>query len=408
MEQSQIHAYFNSQRDWVINFLSELTAIPSESGKEKAAQEYLFAKMQEIGLQCTRMPIDNAIKADKEYSFPVRDLDYTGRGNLVLRKTGTGKKLALNTHMDVVPPSPGQKDPYTPHLDEEGRLWARGACDAKGQIAAMTLLFKAARDLPDCKNALEGHIVVEEELGGNGTLAALRAMPDFHADALVNLEPTCLRLSTSIRGAVWFDMTFPGIAGHAGSSKNTSSATDKAIAAVGLLNQYHARLLERSRDYGMFKGMENPMPLTIGLFQAGVWPAMVPGKARIAGVLGFLPNMKKEEVMGQIRALFEEAQNKWISDGMTMEFVYRHNAVETPPEHFLPQGMAAACRACGIDDRFTAMTASADGIFYQERGIPAMAFGPGNLGDAHSCHEFVAIDDVLKAAEVVYTFCQYM
>ena len=63
-----------------------------------------------------------------------------------------------------------------------------------------------------------------------------------------------------------------------------------------------------------------------------------------------------------------------------------------------------ACRACGTDDTLTAMTASSDGIFYQERGIPAMAFGPGRISDAHSCHEFVALDDVIRAAEILYTF----
>ena len=404
MDQARIHSCFESQREWAQTFLMELLAIPSESGDEAKAQQYLFEKMRQLGLDCELQPIDNCLRNHPEYSFPVRNLTYTGRSNLVVRKTGNGKHMALNTHVDVVPPSPGQKNPYIPHIDEEGRIWARGACDAKGQVATMALLFKAAAELPGCSNALTGHIVVEEEFGGNGTLAVLTQNPDFRADALVNLEPTDLRLSPSIRGAVWFDMTFCGISGHAGSSKNTSSATDKAIAAVALLKEYHQNLLDRSRNYGLFHGMENPMPLTIGMFQAGVWPAMVPGQARIAGVMGFLPNMTKEVVITQIKDLFAKEENHWISDGMTLEFVYRHNAVETPVSLWFVEGMRAACRSCGADDVPTAMTASSDGIFYQERDIPAMAFGPGRISDAHSCHEFVALDDVLRAAEILYTF----
>lgn len=408
MNQEQIHAYFESQRDWTVRFLSELLSIPSESGSEAEAQRFLWKELEMLGIPCELQPIDNAIRSHPDYSFPIRDLDYTGRCNLVIRRPGSGKRLALNTHVDVVPPSPGQERPYEPYLDGDGRIWARGACDAKGQAAAMALLFKAAQELPGPDNALVGHIVVEEELGGNGTVAALAADPDFRADALVNLEPTDLRLCPSIRGAVWFEMTFQGVAGHAGSSKNTRSATDKAIAAVDLLKEYHASLLARSRDYGLFAGMDNPMPLTIGLFQAGVWPAMVPGTARIAGVLGFLPNTTKEAVMEELHALFGQPEHQWISEGMAVEFPYRHNAVETPPAHWLPQGMAAACQSCGIDPAFTAMTASADGIYYQEHGIPALAFGPGSLGDAHSCHEHVAVGDVLKAAEVLYTFYRSM
>lgn len=404
MEQAQIHSYFESQRVWLTQFFSELLSIPSESGNEAAAQLFLYTQLQKLGLHCELQPISNTLRTHTDYSFPVRDLDYTGRSNLVLRQEGTGKHMALNTHIDVVPPSPGQKNPYVPQIDQDGIVWARGACDAKGQVAAMALLFKAAHDLPSCGNALTGHIVVEEEYGGNGTLAVLEQEPTFTADVLVNLEPTDLLLSPSIRGAVWFDITFPGVAGHAGSSKNTVSATDKAIAAISLLKEYHRSLLERSKDYGLFFGMDNPMPLTIGLFQAGVWPAMVPGEARIAGVLGFLPNMTKDAVMEQIHALFSKPENRWIADGAKIEFVYRHNAVETSPEHPVVQQLRAACRACGADDTLTAMTASSDGIFYQEHGIPAIAFGPGRISDAHSCHENVRLEDILRAAEILYTF----
>lgn len=408
MDHTQIRSYFDSQKPWLVKFLSDLLAIPSESGKEARAQRRLLQQLQEAGIDCQWQGIDNTLRDHPQYSFPVRDLDYTGRGNLVLRKAGSGKHLALNTHVDVVPPSPGQAAPYLPHVDEEDRIWARGACDAKGQIAAMALLFKAVNELGGNSNALTGHVVVEEELGGNGTLAVLAADRDFSADAIVNLEPTDLRLCPSIRGAVWFEMTFEGIAGHAGSSENTVSATDKAIGAVSLLKQYHKELLERSKDYGLYKGMTNPMPLTIGKFQAGVWPAMVPGRAAIAGVLGFLSNTTREAVMDELKELFDREENRWISQGMKMEFVYRHNAVETPVDHWFVTGMAAACECCGIDGTPTAMTASSDGVFYQERGIPAMAFGPGRISDAHSCHEYVKLDDVLRAAEILYTFYRSM
>lgn len=411
MNEQQIRAYFSSQRQWVTQFLTGLLEIPSESGDEYRAQEYLLTQFQQIeGLDCSLEPVDNSIKMDPEYSFPVRDLDYSGRCNLILCKKGQdqGKTLSLNTHFDVVPPSAGQAHPYEPQLDEQGLIWARGACDAKGQVAVLALLFKAAAEHPDQKNSILAHVVLEEELGGNGTLAALRNAPEFTADAMVNLEPTDLRISPSIRGAVWFDMTFTGIAGHAGSSKNTFSATDKAIAAVTLLKAYHKELLERSRGYGLFAGIDNPMPLTIGVFRAGVWPAMVPGEARIAGVLGFLPNMTKQSVMDEIRALFAREENKWISEGMHIDFVYRHNAVETSVDHWLTQGMSRACERCGVDGTPVAMTASTDAVYYYERGIPALAFGPGKISDAHSNHECVAIDDVLKAGEILYTFYQAM
>ena len=407
----QIHTYFSDQKEWVTKLLSDLCAIPSESGHESEAQAFLAAELGKIeGLSVEKSLIDNSLKDHPQYASPVKGIDYSGRYNMIVRKTGEpdGKTLGFNTHIDVVPPSAKQEHPYEPSLDDNGVLWARGSCDAKGQIAAFALFLKAACELSDSENSVIGHIVVEEEIGGNGTVAVLDASPGFKADAVVNMEPTGLRLSPSIRGAIWFDMTFSGIAGHAGSSQNTKSATDKAIGAVALLKQYHAQLLERSRDYGLFKGFPNPMPLTIGIFQAGVWPAMVPDKARIGGVLGFLPNTDYKTVIAEIKELFGRSENGWIADGMSMEFVYRHDAVETSPDHPFVTGMARACERCGVTGEPTAMTASSDGIYYQELGIPVMAFGPGLIADAHSLHECVSMDDVVKAAEILYLYFMNM
>ncbi|MDR3335768.1 MAG: M20/M25/M40 family metallo-hydrolase, partial [Treponema sp.] len=265
------------------------------------------------------------------------------------------------------------------------------------------LALKAAKEL-GAKNTLLAHIVLEEEFGGNGTLALLETKYGKGpvADALVNLEPTNLALKSSVRGAVWFDMVFHGIAGHAGSAGSTDSAIYKAIAAVDLLRSYHAELYENSKDFGRFREVKNPMPLTIGMFHAGVWPSMVPNEARIRGIIGLLPNKTKREVMDDITELFRTPETRRIGDGMEIRFDYRHNGFELPDGHFLNTAMEKAMTECGLDPKPCAMTASTDAIFYVERGIPAVVFGPGLLEDAHSVHEKIRFDDVVKAAEALY------
>jgi acetylornithine deacetylase/succinyl-diaminopimelate desuccinylase-like protein len=197
-------------------------------------------------------------------------------------------------------------------------------------------------------------------------------------------------------------MVFRGIAGHAGSAGSTDSAIYKAIAAVDLLRSYHAELYEKSRDFGRFREVKNPMPLTIGMFHAGVWPSMVPNEARIRGIIGLLPNKTKREVMDDITELFRTPETRRIGDGMEIRFDYRHNGFELPDGHFLNTAMGKAMTECGLDPTPCAMTASTDAIFYVERGIPAVVFGPGLLEDAHSVHEKICFGDVAKAAEILY------
>ncbi len=402
---NELTTYFENQRQWVTDFLDSLLRIPSESGSEQRAEAFLYGELRKLGANCELSPIKHDLARHNEYSDTVKGLSYGGRSNISLTKAGTGgKTIALNSHFDVVPPSPGQTDAYTPKLDEDGYVHARGACDAKGQLAAMALVVKAASELPPLGNTVVCHMVVEEELGGNGTLAILENAPDFSADALINMEPTDIQLKPSIRGAVWFDMLFTGQAGHAGSAGNTQSSVYSAMAAIDALKAYHAELLEQSKDYGLFKGAANPMPLTIGQFQAGVWPSMVPGEARIRGVLGFLPNKTRESVMRDIRELFLREENRWFGEKAQIHFDYRHNAVETDVEHWLVKGMQQACAQNGLSPVLSAMTASTDAVFYSDRGIPCMAFGPGKIEDAHSSHEKISISDIIKAAQTLYTF----
>ena len=406
MEERERKAWFNESKQWVEDFLKSLLAVKSESGNETEAFDLLNSLLDECELDYIRVPVSNKIKEHPEYSDPVKNIDYEGRSNTIISAGKGGKTVALNTHMDVVPPSIGQDDAYKPVI-KDGCIYARGACDAKGQIAAAILALRAVKEL-GAKNTLTAHIVLEEEFGGNGTLALLedRHKSNSHkgsvADVLVNLEPTNLAFMPSVRGAVWFDMVFHGIAGHAGSAANTVSAAYKAIAAVDLLRNYHAELYEKSKDVGRFKGVANPMPLTIGSFNAGVWPSMVPSKARIRGVQGFLPNKTKLEVMEEITTLFQTPETNWIGDGMEIRFDYRHNGFELPEGHFLNIAMEEAMSKCGLDPLPRCMTASTDAIFYVERGIPAVVFGPGLLGDAHSDHEKIDLTDVIKAAEVLY------
>jgi acetylornithine deacetylase len=397
-------AYLEGKRQWITDFLSEILAAKSESGAETKALDLFCEMLDSCGMRYVKAPIGNEILRHAEYSTPAKNLDYTNRYNVVVSSGTGGKAVAINTHIDVVPPSPGQKDAYSP-VKKGDILFARGACDAKGQIAVAVLAAMAADEL-ELPVSLTAHIVVEEEFGGNGTLALLEQHygGGFTADALINLEPTDMKLMASVRGAVWFDMLFKGVAGHAGNAASTKSAIYKAIAAIDLLKSYHASLYAASKDFGRFKDAENPMPLTIGVFNAGVWPSMVPGEANIRGLTGFLPNKTKFEVMDEISRLFKTSENAWIGEGTDICYDYRHNGFELLDGHEFLVSMREALRTCGLDPTPSAMTASTDAIFYAEKGIPSLVFGPGSLRDAHSVHEQIAVSDILTAAEALIAY----
>ncbi len=289
---------------------------------------------------------------------------------------------------------------------QDGCILGRGACDAKGQAATIFMLFAALRRLGvQWPGALLAHLVVEEENGGNGSLAMVRR--GEQADACIVLEPTDARILTSVRGAVWFRLTCQGRAGHSGQAGATVSALKMAIRAIAILEDYHARLLAASRGIALFDQFANPMPITFGKLNAGDWPATTPSQAVVEGVLGLLPNKTRYQVMEEMRQALLADSDDWLREHFTLEFMYRHDAHVLPADHPLVTALQAGCRHFGLSGEVNAMTASCDSWFYDNQfGIPTVVFGPGSLRFAHTNEEQIQLDDIAAAAAVLLQLTQ--
>ena len=375
-------------------FLCDLIRFESTPGNEHAAMLFCEKEFAKVGVTVEKVPLFDALKNDPDYSTPVPNIKYDGRFNLrLIRKgQGGGRKLLLNAHTDVVPASEGMPDAYRPRV-ENGVVFGRGACDDKGQVALLYLLFKAL-DAGKVKLAgdVVAHVVVEEENGGNGSLAMART--GEKADGCVVLEATEGKLFTSIRGAVWFRIVFHG---------QTKSALLIARDAMALLEKYHAELLAASRGLPLFDPFPNPMPITFGKLQAGNWPAAAPSRAELEGVLGLLPNKTKEQVVEGIRQALEPLG----ASNFELSFMYRHDSSVVDPNHPLPQTLLAAAGQAGHPLAVSAMTASCDAWFYNNQlGIPTVVYGPGTLKVAHSKDEQIAMSEIAAAAEILTTFVQ--
>ncbi len=388
-------------------FLCDLMRFESTPGQEHKAMLFCAREFRKLGVTVEKVPLSDSIKNDPDYSTPVPDIKYDGRFNLrIVRKgRGGGRKLLLNAHTDVVPASEGMVGAFSPRV-ENGVVYGRGACDDKGQVALVYLLFKA---LDAMKVKLAGdlvvHIVVEEENGGNGTLAMART--GEKADGCIVLEASDGKLFTSIRGAVWFHLELQGKAGHSGQAGVTKSALLLARDAIAILEKFHAELLAASRGIPLFDPYPNPMPITFGKLQAGNWPAAAPSRAVMEGVLGLLPNKTKEQVMGGMRQALFDSGNEFLSRNFELGFMYRHDSSVVDPKHELPQHILAAAQSVGHPLEVSAMTASCDAWLYNNQlGIPTVVYGAGTLKVAHSKDEQIALQDLARAAEVLATLAQ--
>lgn len=404
MKTEEIRAAVSSVSGDAEQLLCEMIRVPSLPGQEAKAVDCAaewFGRVAEV----ERIPLSDELLKDQDYSNPVAGLHYAGRSNLRVKRagTGTGQTLLFNTHLDVVPASEGQDRPFDPQ-PTDGVVSGRGACDAKGQVATIYTVLAALKVL-DAKLAGDvlAHLVVEEEVGGNGSLAMVRR--GEKADGCIVMEPTELRVLSSVRGAVWFRVICTGKPGHSGRAGDTVSALKMAIKIIDILERFHARLLAASRGIALFDQFPNPMPITFGKLQAGNWPASAPALAVIEGVLGLLPNKTRFEVMDEMRQAILAEADDWTREHFKLEFMYRHDSHALDPQHALPSGLAACCRETGLSGEINAMTASCDSWLYNNTlGIPSVVFGPGSLAVAHSREEHIRMDDIERAAVSLTAF----
>lgn len=385
-------------------FLTDIMRFPSTPGQEHEEMLFIEQAFQKLpNVKVERVDLHDTIKQDPDYCDPVPDIKYDGRFNLrvELKGTGGGKKLLFNAHTDAVPASEGMTEAWNPRLID-GCLYGRGASDDKGQVAVFYLICLVAGKLGlSFKGDVVGHLVNEEENGGNGSLAMART--GEKADACVVLEPTDERILTEIRGAVWFKVLFKGVAGHSGQAGLTKSALLLAHQGITALTKYHDDLLNASRGFPLFDPYPNPMPITFGKLHAGNWPAAAPNKAILEGVLGFLPNKTKEDIQKEMR---EALLNAGLTDEeFELSFMYRHDCSVVPSDHFLPQGLLKAADASGVKLTIDAWTASCDAWFYNNQlGIPTVVCGAGSLKVAHSINEHIEVASIGRTAEVMLKY----
>jgi acetylornithine deacetylase len=159
--------------------------------------------------------------------------------------------VTLSTHMDTVPP-------FFPSREDEQTIWGRGACDAKGIIAAM--IAAAEKLLAAGKKNVGLLFVVGEEVNGAGALLAARNSRGSRY--LINGEPTENKVALGTKGALRYEITAQGRAAHSAYPELGQSAIETlldVLQAIRAIKLPVDELLGRSTlNIGTIKGGRAP------------------------------------------------------------------------------------------------------------------------------------------------------
>jgi len=228
--------------DDVVKLCQELIQIPSVNfgegkGDEKAAAEYVAAKMKEVGI------------ASKIYeSAP-------NRCSVVARIEGKDKSkpgLVVNGHLDVVPANAADwsVDPFSGAI-KDGCIWGRGAVDMKNMDAMILAVIRLwAKHNYQPERTIVIVFFADEEAGG---IYGSRWMAEKHPEVFAGCSETVSEvggfsltllsgkrvyaIEASQKGIEWMKLTAEGVAGH-GSMVNNANAVTRLSEAIAKIGNY--------------------------------------------------------------------------------------------------------------------------------------------------------------------------
>ncbi|HNQ34853.1 MAG TPA: ArgE/DapE family deacylase [bacterium] len=397
----ELKAFLESRRDEAAGLLAELIRFKSVAGEgEDEIQRFLAEKFRALGLEVSLELVPESIKEHPSYTRADRELDYSRRPNLFAAWKGSGpKSVILCAHSDVVPAG-DWTEAFNPVI-QNGRVIGRGAADDKGHIVSIYYALLALKELGrQPRKSVEVQVVIEEETGGNGALAAI--LTGHRADGVIVMESTDLSICPANRGAVWYKIEMQGVPVHMGRIREGVNAVEKMAEVIPVLRQYENKLIAES-NHPLFREYEQPVQVNIGMIKGGDWPAMVAGWAEMEGGVGFLPTKSLEDVQKELTALLQNHPDPWVREKSKVSFPKLHNdAYETRLDDPLVTGLKESAVAAGASGKVTGLIVSCDARLYAKVGqMPTVVFGPDSIKQAHSREESLSIDEMVKASEII-------
>ena len=313
-----------------------LIDIPSPSGEEGEVGRFLASHLGGLGYAVESQEVAE------------------GRAN-VIATTRARPRVVLSTHMDTVPPC-------IPSREDATHIHGRGACDAKGIIAAQIAASERLRAEGFAEVGLL--FTVDEELGSVGARAANEHALARDCEFLINGEPTGNKLAVGSKGSLRVRLACEGRAAHSAYPEHGDSAIEKLL---DVLADVRACAWPADEFFG-------ETTCNVGTVAGGTRPNVIPAEA---------------EAVLQLRLVTDSSRVK----GILERTVAGRARVE-----YLSVAEPVRMRAVeGFESEVVRFTT--DIPYLTNWGVPLL-LGPGSILDAHTAHEKVSKRELVESVDL--------
>ncbi len=401
------------ERENCARFLRDICRIPATSNQEGPVVERVKQEMKKVGF--------DEIRID-------------GYGN-ILGRIGNGKRvIAFDSHLDTVGVGDRAEWKHDPHVGKRVTMdmskysdalpadatskgprdviWARGASDQRGGIAAMVYAGKLIKQLglaADCTIWMVGSIC-EEDSDGIAWLYILKKKV-INPEVVVVSEPTNLNIYRGHRGRMEIKAKITGVSCHASAPERGVNPVYRAVPFIKEIEKLHTQL---KGDKFLGKGT-----IAVTKIQEET-PSQcaVPASVELHLDRRLEVTASKESAVAEVKAAMKRAGIKdgkvwvpvykvpsWKGTVFPMENYYPGWCLE--PDHSLVKISEETHKAAFNNKKgkvsrwvFSTNATTITGIC----GVPAIGFGPGAEDNAHMAIEHMAVDHLIAAMKFYAAF----
>jgi acetylornithine deacetylase len=317
-----------------------------------------------------------------------------GRPNVVAVLAGSkrsARSLMFNGHLDVVGVEGMTHEPFEAVV-RGGRLYGRGASDMKGGLAAMCAA--AARTRGQLKGDLIVAAVVDEEWQSIGTNALLAS--GLRADAAIVTEPTRLAMMPAHKGFVWIQITVHGRAAH-------GSRWDIGVDAIR-----HAGLVLAELDRVDAEDLPlrtHPLlgraSLHASSIEGGIGLSTYPDRCVVRVERRTIPGDSPRLVQEEMLAACDRVRTRRPDFRADVELLLAQPPSDVALDAPIVGALADVLVANGLTAAPIGMSAWTDAALLNAAGIPAICFGPGDMGLAHAAEEYIELQEIESATNIL-------
>ncbi len=325
-----------------------------------------------------------------------------------------GKTLLFEAHTDVVTEGDAAEWKHAPFAAERvgGRIFGRGACDTKGNLAAAIM---AVRAIKDSGVPFPGRLVLCHPVDEEGMMLGIkRFIKAGHADGVdgaVICEPEENQLCVRQKGALRVEVAFKGKMAHGAMPLSGVNPVTRVARFVVAVEELEREEVERHGE-DPYLGYPSLTPtIMLGPDSGEPQINVIPASAYVALDVRTVPDQSHEELVGRLRDILSRLEAEDADFDATLEVIEERPPTETPKDDPLVRAMVAAYQdLTGQEPRFNGVPGATDGTFLHAwADVPIVTTGAGGREVPHHRDEWVDVDELITAcklyAAIAMHFC---